>query len=43
MISGIDQQFLSEKERIVKVRPFPGAAVNDMYDYIKSLFKKSPR
>ena len=43
MISGIDQQFLSEKERIVKVRSFPGAAINDMYDYIKSLFRKSPR
>ena len=43
MISGIDQQFLSEKERIVKVRSFPRAAINDMYDYIKSLFRKSPR
>ena len=43
MISGIDQQFVSEKERIVKVRSFSRVAINDMYDYIKSLFKKSPR
>ena len=39
MISGIDQQGLSIKGRIVKVRSFPGATINDMYDYIKPLLK----
>ena len=42
MISGIDQQRLSVKGRIMKVRSFPGATINDMYDYIKLLFKKNP-
>ena len=42
MISGIDQQRLSVKERIVKVRSFPGATINDMYDYIRPLLKKAP-
>ena len=42
IISGIDQQRnLSIKERIVKVRSFPGATINNMYDYIKSLLKKA--
>ena len=34
--SGIDQQRLPVKERIVKVRSFPRATINDMYDYAKS-------
>ena len=42
MISGIDQQRLSVKGRIVKVRSFPGATINDMYDYIRPLLKKAP-
>ena len=42
MISGIDQQCLSVKGRIVKVRSFPEATINDMYDYIKPLLKKAP-
>ena len=42
MISGIDQQGLSVKGRIVKVRSFPGATINDMYDYIRPLLKKAP-
>ena len=42
MISRIDQQRLSVKGRIIKVWPFPGATINDMYDYIKPLFKKAP-
>ena len=41
MISGIDQQCLSVKGRIVKVRSFPRATINDMYDYIKPLLKKA--
>ena len=42
MISGIDQQRLSIKRRMVKVRSFPGATINDMCDYIKSLLKEAP-
>ena len=42
MISGIDQNRLSIKGRIVKVRSFPGATINDMYDCIKPLLKKAP-
>ena len=42
MISRIDQQRLSIKRRIIKVRSFPGATINDMYDYIKPLLKKPP-
>ena len=42
MISGIDQQRLLVKGRIIKVRSFPGAAINDMYHYIKPLLKKAP-
>ena len=42
MISGIDQKRLSIKGRIVNVQPFLGAAINDMYDYIKPLLKKAP-
>ena len=41
MISGIDQQHLSIKGRIVKVRYFRGETINDMYNYIKPLLKKS--
>ena len=42
MISGIDQQRLSVKGRIIKVRSFPGSTINDKYDYIKPLLKKNP-
>ena len=42
MISGIDHKRLPIKGRIVKVRSFPGATINDMYDYIKPLVKKAP-
>ena len=37
MISGIDQQRLSVKGRIIKAQSFPGATINNMYDYIKPL------
>ena len=43
MISGIDQQRLSIKGRIVKVRLFSGATINDMYDCINSLLTKAPK
>ena len=42
IISGIDQQRLSVKGRIVKVRSFPVATINDIFDYIKPLLKKAP-
>ena len=41
-ISGIDQQHLSIKGTIVKVRYFRGATINDMCNYIKPLLKKVP-
>ena len=42
MISGIDQERLSVKGWIVKIRAFPGATINDIYDYITPLLKKAP-
>ena len=42
MTSGINQQRLSAKGRIAKARSFPGATINDMYDYIRRLLKKAP-
>ena len=41
MIKGLDKQKLSSKVN-VKVRSFPGAVINDMYDYLKPLIKKRP-
>ena len=41
-ISGIDQQHLSIKGTIVKVRYFRGATINEMCNYIKPLLKKVP-
>ena len=42
ILSGIDQQRLSVKGRIVKVRSFAVATINDIFDYIKPLLKKAP-
>ena len=42
MLSGIDERKISKKDRNVKVKNFPGATIDDMYDYIKPLFKKCP-
>mgnify|MGYP001793646456 CR=1 FL=1 len=41
MISGIQQARLSKK-REVKVRPFLGASIRDMDDYLKPLLRKEP-
>ena len=38
----IDQQCLSIKGRIVQVRLFQEATINDIYDFIKPLLKKTP-
>ena len=43
MISGIDQQRLSIKGGIVKVRLFSGATINDMYACINPLLTKAPK
>ena len=40
MISGINQQSLSVKRRVIKVRSFSGGTIDYMYDYIKPLLKK---
>lgn len=41
MLNGIQEERLN-KNLNVKVRPFPGAKVNDMYDYIAPLLRKMP-
>ena len=33
---------ISKRARKVKLKNFPGATINDMYDYIKPLLKKCP-
>ena len=40
IISGIEENRL--KKYKAKVRSFPGAKINDMYDYLKPLLKKKP-
>ena len=42
MFSGIEQRRVSKRDRKVKVKNFPGATIDDMYDYIKPLLKKCP-
>ena len=42
MISGIDETGISRKGRVVKVRPFSGATIEDMYDYLKPMLRKCP-
>ena len=42
MISGIDETMISRKGRVVKVRPFSGATIEDMYDYLKPMLRKCP-
>ena len=39
MLPGIEERRTSKRDRKIKVKNFPGAAVNDMYDYIKSPLK----
>ena len=41
-MSGIDERRISKRDRKVKVKNFTGAAIDDMYDYIKPLLKKCP-
>ena len=42
MISGIDETMISRKDRVVKVRPFSGATIEDMYDCLKPVLRKCP-
>ena len=40
IVSGIEENRISRQWRNVKVKSFPRATVEDMYDYIKPLLKK---
>ena len=42
MFSGIEERRISKSDRKVKVKNFPGATIDDMYDYIKPLLRKCP-
>ena len=42
MIAGVNETMISRKGRVVKVRPFSGATIEDMYDYLKPILKKCP-
>ena len=41
--SGIEENRISRQWRKVKVKSFPGATIEDMYDYIKPPLKKCPK
>ena len=41
IISGVDERRISHRNN-TKVRVFPGATVDDMFDYIKPLLLKAP-
>ena len=42
MLAGIDENRLRTGKHKVKVRYFPGALTDDMYDYLKALLRKLP-
>ena len=42
IITGVDETMISRKGKVVKVRSFSGATIEDMYDYLKSILKKCP-
>ena len=42
MLPGIDKRRISKRERKVKIKNFPGATIDAMYDYVKPLLKKCP-
>ena len=42
MLAGIDENRLKIGKHKVKVRHFPGAPTDDMYDYMKPLLRKLP-
>ena len=43
IVSSIEENKISRQWRKVKVKSFPGATIEDMYDYIKPLLKKCPK
>ena len=43
IVSGIEENRISRQWRKVKVKSFPGATIEDMYDHIKPLLKKCPK
>ena len=43
IVVGIEENRMSRQWRKVKVKSFPGATIEDMYDYIKPLLKKCPK
>ena len=42
MLSGIDEKWISQRDKKVKVKNFPGATIAVIYDYIKPLLRKMP-
>ena len=42
MWPGIDKRRISKRDRKVNIKNFPGATVDDMYDYVKPMLKKCP-
>ena len=42
LFSGTEERRISKRDREVKIKNFPGATIDDMYDYIKPLLKKCP-
>ena len=38
MLSGIEERRIAKRNRKVKVKNFPGATIDDMYDYITIIF-----
>ena len=43
IVSGIEENRILPQWRKFKVQSFPGATIEDMYDYIKPLLKKCPK
>ena len=43
IVSGIEENRILRQWRKVKVKSFPGATIEDMYDYIKPMLKKCPK
>ena len=42
ILSGIEERRISQRDRKAKVKNFPGAKIDAMYDYIKPILKKCP-
>ena len=42
MLAAIEENWLKTGKHKVKVKYFPGARADDMYDYVKPLLWKSP-